>query len=287
MRDADVPFRVQHDDSAVAVQPLLQVVHRFLRGPLRQISGGDPVRRPLRQHQLHDRFAPSRGGDGSTLIVRIASAANQRRVAQPSGSLVQSSAGRSRCRDVALTIESDRAYGIVRNVGCEQIVATLRGFCLIFAESFYFAGDDQIFILAKRDTVFGGETLRAFADKINVGAFAENLSRCAHRIVQMLDAAHASSAQRSSIHDEGIELHLAVAVQKAAASGVESLVVFHDDDGFLNGVERRATALEHMPSRGQRIVHATDVGVHHVIRHGPGAPVNDENRISWQELSPR
>jgi hypothetical protein len=29
------------------------------------------------------------------------------------------------------------------------------------------------------------------------------------------------------------------------------------------------------------------VGGHHVIRHGPGAPVNDENRISWQELSPQ
>ena len=32
--NADVAFRVQHDNSAVAVQSLFQIVHRLLRGPL-------------------------------------------------------------------------------------------------------------------------------------------------------------------------------------------------------------------------------------------------------------
>jgi ABC-2 type transport system ATP-binding protein len=45
--DADVARGVQHDDAAMAVDALLQIVHRFLRGPLRQIPGGDSVDGPF------------------------------------------------------------------------------------------------------------------------------------------------------------------------------------------------------------------------------------------------
>src|ERR1022692_1372784 len=51
-------------------------------------------------------------------------------------------------------------------------------------------------------------------------------------------------------------------------------------------VERRAALREHAPAHGQRVMHATNVGVDHVIRHGPCAAVDDENRISRQEVSP-
>ena len=133
--------------------------------------------------------------------------------------------------------------------------------------------------------MLGGEPLRAFGDEINVRTLAENLARGAHGIAQALDASHAAGAERGAVHDEGVELDFSVAIQKAAASGVEGLVVFHDDDGFLDGVERRAAALEHAPSRSQRVVHAADVGVDHVIRHGPRATVNHQNWISRQKLS--
>ena len=121
--------------------------------------------------------------------------------------------------------------------------------------------------------------------KINVRALAEYLAGGAHRIAQAFDAADASGAKRGAVHDESVELDFAVAIQKASAAGVEGLVVFHDDDGFLDGVERRAAALEHAPSRGQRVIHAVDVGVDHVIRHGPGATVDDQNWIRRQKVS--
>ena len=175
----------------------------------------------------------------------------------------------------------------VVRAGCEKIVAVLRRvFGLILAQALDLAGDDEVFVLAERDAVLGGEVLRAFADEINVRAFAQNLARGAHRIAQALDAADAAGAERGAVHDEGVELDFAVAIEKAAASGVEGLVVFHDDDGFLDGVERRAAALEHAPSRSQRVGDAANVGVDHVIGHGPRAAVNDQNGISRQVESP-
>ena len=159
-------------------------------------------------------------------------------------------------------------------------------FGLVCAQAFDFARNDQVFILAERDAVFGGELLRAFGDEINVRAFAQNLAGGAHRIAQVLDASHAPGAKRGAVHDQGIELHFAVAVEEAAASGIESLVVFHDDDGFFDSVERRAAALEHAPSRSQRVVDTVDVGVDHVIGHGPGAAMNDQDGIMSARVSP-
>src|SRR5450755_4228702 len=60
---------IEQNNSAVAVQTLLQVVHRFLRDPLGQASGFDAVRRPLREHQLHDGLTPSGSGRGGAEIV--------------------------------------------------------------------------------------------------------------------------------------------------------------------------------------------------------------------------
>src|SRR5258707_11957872 len=48
--DADVALRVEDDDAAVAVQSLLQIVHRFLRGPFGEIAGLNAVGGPLGQH---------------------------------------------------------------------------------------------------------------------------------------------------------------------------------------------------------------------------------------------
>src|SRR5580698_10495284 len=131
--------------------------------------------------------------------------------------------------------------------------------------------------------MFSGEALRAFAYEIYVRTFTQNFSRSAHRIAQALDAAHAAGAERRAIHDEGVELYLAIAIKKAAATCIESVVVFHDDDRFLDCVERRAAAFEHAPSRSERLVHAAQVSVDHVIGHGPGTAMNDEHRIGRQD----
>ena len=104
-----------------------------------------------------------------------------------------------------------------------------------------------------------GESLRAFRHKIHVRTLTQNLSRRPHWIAQSLHASHAACAQRSAVHDQRIQLHLAVAIQKTSPAGVEGLVVFHDDDGFLDRIQRWAAALQHAPARGQRVAHAMQV----------------------------
>ena len=123
--------------------------------------------------------------------------------------------------------------------------------------------------------MLGGEPLGAFTHEVDVRTLAENLARGAHGIAQALDTSHASGAERCAVHNEGVELNFSVSIQKAPSTGVEGLVVFHDDDRFLDGIESRASAIKHAPSRSARVGHAMNVGVDHVIRHGPRAAVND------------
>ena len=115
---------------------------------------------------------------------------------------------------------------------------------------------------------------RAFADKIHVRTFIQNEPRCANRIANALHTANATGAQSSAIHHEGIELHAAVAGEKAAAAGVKGFIVFHADDSGFHGVHRRAAAFQNVPAFIQRHLHAVSMGFNHVVRDGPGAAMN-------------
>ena len=102
----------------------------------------------------------------------------------------------------------------------------------------------------------------------------------------MLDAADASGTQRAAVHDQRVELYFAVAIEKAPASGVKGLVIFHDHDCFLDRIERRTAAAEHFPSRRQGVADAIQMRVDHVIRNGPGAAMDEQNGISRQTIPP-
>src|SRR6185312_4856211 len=135
--------------------------------------------------------------------------------------------------------------------------------------------NDQVLVAAQRDAMLGRETFGPFCHEVHVRAVAKDLARRANGIGNALYAAHASAAQGGAVHDEGIELHFAVAIEKAAAAGVESLVVFHDDDRFLDRIERRPAAFQYPPARRHGVAHAVEVSFHHVIGDGPGTAMND------------
>src|SRR5208282_5933643 len=118
---------------------------------------------------------------------------------------------------------------------------------LVFAQAFDLPGDDEIFVAAKSDAVLGGKALGAFGDEIDVRAVAENFAGGAHRVAQTLHASDAAAAEGRALHDEGVELHLAVAVQETAAAGVKGFIVFHYDDGLFDRVQSGAAALQHAP----------------------------------------
>src|SRR5580704_242318 len=157
-----------------------------------------------------------------------------------------------------------------------------REFRLILAQPFDLARNNQVLIPAKFDAVLGREFFGALRHKIHMRTLTQNLPRRPHRIAQPFHASHTAGAQRGSIHDERVELHAPVAIQKAAPPGVKSLVIFHDDDGLLDRIKRRAAALEHAPSRSQRVVYPAQVRLDHVIRHGPRPAVHHQYRISHE-----
>ena len=164
-------------------------------------------------------------------------------------------------------------------MGANRSILRVRSPRLKFPQTFDLARNDQVFVAAKRDAMLGREALSPFGDKVHMRAVAQNFARRADRIGDALDTAHAAGAQSGAVHDERIELHLAVAIEKAAATRVEGLVVFHDDHSFLDRIERRSTAFEHPPARSHGVAHTVEMSFHHVIRNGPGAAMNDQNRI--------
>jgi hypothetical protein len=101
----------------------------------------------------------------------------------------------------------------------------------------------------------------------------------------MLDATHASGAKGGPLHDERVELYFAIAIEEAAAAGIEGLVVFHDHDCLLDGVESRASAAERLPACSGGVADTVEMSLDHVIRNGPGASMDNQNGISWQEKS--
>src|SRR5262249_6668246 len=107
-----------------------------------------------------------------------------------------------------------------------------------------------------------GKSLCSFGDEIHMRAFTEHLTRGADGIGNVLDASHAAGAECGAIHDESIELDLAYAIKEAAAAGVESVVVFHDDHGFFRRVERGAAVFENAPSFIDGFANTVEVGFH-------------------------
>jgi hypothetical protein len=108
---------------------------------------------------------------------------------------------------------------------------------LVFLQALNLARNDQIFVAAEVDAMLCGKALCAFADEVNVWTVRKNSSRGANGIANALDAPDSTGAQARAIHDEGIHLHAAFAIEEAAAARVEGLVVFHDDDCFFDGIE--------------------------------------------------
>ena len=133
--------------------------------------------------------------------------------------------------------------------------------------------------------MLGRETLRTFGHKVHVRTVAQDFASGPDRIAQPLYTADAACSQRGAIHDEGIELHFAFAIEKAAATGIESLIVFHDDDSFLDGIERRATAFKHTPARRHGVADAVEMRFDHVVGNGPCTAMDDQNGIGRQEES--
>ncbi len=109
-------------------------------------------------------------------------------------------------------------------------------------EALALAGDDEFGVVDQAHAVLGGEALGTGADEVDVGRFFEDEACGLNGVAEAFDAGDAAGAEVGTVHEEGVELDAAVAGEEGAAAGVEGVVVFHDGDGGLDGVDGGAAA---------------------------------------------
>src|SRR5579862_2428166 len=86
--------------------------------------------------------------------------------------------------DVAAAMLPSRSSATAPTVSCEIVGSCDPGANRSLPSAFDFARDDQIFVLAKLNTMLGGEFLRTFGNEVDVRTLTENLARGAHWIAQ-------------------------------------------------------------------------------------------------------
>ena len=115
---------------------------------------------------------------------------------------------------------------------------------------------DQCLGQAERNTVLLCKFFGPGADQHHVFAFFQYCAGQQDRIFDTLDRGDRSGFQRCAIHDDRIELHLAVQVQVRAESGVKRRIVLQNDDGGLHRIDRRAARSQNFPAIFQRATNA-------------------------------
>ena len=147
-------------------------------------------------------------------------------------------------------------------------------------EAVALAGNDELGVVDEAHAMLRREALGAGADEVDVRRLVEHKPRGLDGVAQTLDAGDAAGAQGAAVHHQGVELHAAIAGEEGTAAGVEGVVVFHDGDGGLDGIEGGAVLREHSPAGGERVGDAALVRRDSVVRHGPGAAVDEKDGLA-------
>ena len=72
-----------------------------------------------------------------------------------------------------------RRLQLYRGIWWERKDSVVTRHSLGIAQTLYLARDNQLFVAAKRNTVFRGETFRTFTDKVNMRTVAQNFTSSA------------------------------------------------------------------------------------------------------------
>ena len=76
-----------------------------------------------------------------------------------------------------------------------------------------------------------GEFFRAASDQHHVFAVLQDRARQAYGIVYVFDGGDCAGFQRVAVHQDRVELHVAIGIQVRAVSSVEGGIVFQNYDG--------------------------------------------------------
>ncbi len=112
--------------------------------------------------------------------------------------------------------------------------------------------------------------------EVHVGRMIENKPSCCDGISNAFDTGHAAGSKIFPIHQERIQLHTPVAREEGAPPSVESFIIFHSAYSSLNSVDGRRPTLELSIPSGEGNRDSALVGRDGIVRHGPGAAMNQE-----------
>jgi len=122
-----------------------------------------------------------------------------------------------------------------------------------------------------------GKPLGAFSDEVDVSATFEDEASSLNGVAQTLDTGHAASFHAAAVHEEGVELNVAVGGEKAAMAGVEGGVVFKDGNGRFDGVEGRGSARKKIVTNFKRVTNSGKMGGSGIGGDGPCATVDKKS----------
>jgi hypothetical protein len=120
-----------------------------------------------------------------------------------------------------------------------------------------------------------------------MAAVVQDAARKADRVLNSGDSGDRAGSQRWALHDRRVHLDLSKAVEGRTLAGVEQRIVFEDDDGRLDGVQRRAATLENFPAGDCSPPAPIEPGRQTIVFDRPGAAVNDDRRFKlWPHKTP-
>src|SRR5580692_10963542 len=230
----------------------------------------------LGHHNLHDPFAVASAGNAAGFCVGIAAAADERRIADAAGKFAAGAAGGSSGEKMAVLVESD-------GPDSARFVAEMMFGGMRIAEAAApgdaFAFVDQVFGRTKFDAMFFGEFFGTCCDEHHVLAVFEHAAREADGIVNVFDGCDCSGFQRAAVHEDGVELDVAVEIQVRAEASVESGIVFQNYDGGSDRINRGAAGGENFPSGFERALNSGAAIFDRFVGDIPGAAVDDQGGL--------
>src|SRR5262245_36133164 len=175
-------------------------------------------------------FPVTSARDRASLIVRISTGADHRRVADSSGHFVRCSASRSRRRQIAALIKGDGTDGAVPILVGNYIALTITARATLFRSLHFlqslpaFLGE-EILLIHQFDPIFLCESLCAYAIEHDMWRLFHDQPCENDRIFDVLHAANCAGLESPAIHYGGIHLVCAGAGEYSAAAGIEVRIV--------------------------------------------------------------
>jgi hypothetical protein len=288
-RRSGAALTIEEDQSAGGVHAMRELAHAGVRDGLRERKRAgllamreqnalivQKIGGHFGHHNFHNAFAVAGAGDSAGFRVGVAAAADERRIADAAGKFAAGAAGGSSGEKMSVLVERHSADGA--GFVAQMMFGGVR-IAEAAAPGDAFAFVDQVFGRAEREAVFLGEFFRAGSDEHHVLAVFEHAAREADGIVDVFYGGDGARFQRRAVHEDRVELDLAVGIKMRAEARVESGIVFQNYDAGFDGVNRGAAGRENFPSGFERALHAGAAVFDGFVGDVPSAAVNDQGRL--------